>query len=94
MDKEATSGQMKDYKIFMAMIDRIGHDKRGTPLFKRDKYGNEILVPEEVETTSINSKTQETEVVKTTAQIKIIDDQTKDIPQIFAKWKQQEGIGW
>lgn len=94
MDKEATSGQMKDYKIFMAMIDRIGHDKRGTPLFKRDKYGNEILVPEEVETTSINSKTQETEVVKTTTQIKIIDDQTKDIPQIFVKWKQQEGIGW
>lgn len=54
IDKEEKSGQMKDYKIFMAMVDRIGHDRRGTPLFKRDKYGNEILVPEENEVVELD----------------------------------------
>ena len=43
-DKEEKSGRMVPYKIFMAMVERVGHDKRGNPLFKRDKEGNEILV--------------------------------------------------
>ena len=29
-DKEQKSGQMADYNIFMAVIDKVGHDKRGT----------------------------------------------------------------
>ena len=28
------------------------------------------------------------------AQTKIIDDQTKEIPAIFEKWKKVEGLGW
>jgi len=46
IDLEEKSRTMADYSIFMAMAERIGHDKRGNPIFKRDKYGNEILVPE------------------------------------------------
>lgn len=44
--KELATGQMADYNIFMAMVERIGHDKRGNPLFKRDIEGNEILAPD------------------------------------------------
>lgn len=45
-DAEEKSGTMADYNIFMAMVDKVGHDKRGNPIFKRDKEGNEILVPD------------------------------------------------
>ena len=45
-DQEEKSGNMADYNIFMAMVEKVGHDKRGNPLFKRDKEGNEILVPD------------------------------------------------
>ena len=45
-DAEEKSGKMADYNIFMAMVEKVGHDKRGNPLFKRDKEGNEILVPD------------------------------------------------
>ena len=94
IDKEEKSGQMKDYKIFMAMVDRIGHDRRGTTLFKRDKYGNEILVPEENEVVELDQISSGQKTVKIASQTKVIDDQTKDVPKIFAKWKKQEGIGW
>ena len=94
IDKEEKSGQMKDYKIFMAMVDRIGHDRRGTTLFKRDKYGNEILVPEENEVVELDQISSGQKTVKVASQTKVIDDQTKDVPKIFAKWKKQEGIGW
>ena len=33
-----------DYDIFMAMVEKIGHDKRGNTIYKRDNEGNEILV--------------------------------------------------
>ena len=94
IDKEEKSGQMKDYKIFMAMVDRIGHDRRGTTLFKRDKYGNEILVPEENEVVELDQISSGQKTIKVTSQTKVIDDQTKEVPKIFAKWKKQEGIGW
>ena len=33
-----------DYEIFMAQVEKVGHDKRGNPTFKRDADGREILV--------------------------------------------------
>ena len=47
IDKEQLSRQLKPYNIFMAMVEKVGHDKRGNTLFKRDEQGNEIWVPEE-----------------------------------------------
>ena len=87
IDAEEKSGQMADYNIFMAMIERIGHDKRGNPLFKRDKEGNEILVPDE--NSDVNDENGEG-----TQMVKVEDDQTRDVPAIFTEWKRQEGIAW
>ncbi len=33
-----------DYEIFMAQVERVGHDKRGNATFKRDDDGREILL--------------------------------------------------
>jgi len=46
MDEEARTRTMKNYNVFFAMVDKIGHDKRGNTIFKRDNGGNELLVPE------------------------------------------------
>ena len=90
IDREEKSGQMADYNIFMAMIDKIGHDRRGNPLFKRDKEGNEILVPDATfGDTADGDKTASLE-----RKIKLLDDQTVEVPRIFTAWKQKEGIKW
>lgn len=34
----------EDYEVFMAIVERVGHDKRGNPTYKRDADGNDILV--------------------------------------------------
>lgn len=91
---EQTTGQMVDYNIFMAIIDKIGHDKRGNTLFKRDLEGNEIIVPEKqnvyrIDETSAGDKTAQIEYRE-----KVIDDQTLLVPPIFNKWKISEGILW
>ncbi len=93
-DTEEKSGQMADYNIFMAMVEKIGHDKRGNPLFKRDKEGNEILVPDKNNVLVMGETGEGTRTVAHEQQVKVLDDQTPDVPAIFAEWKTQEGLSW
>lgn len=91
-DTEEKAGTMADYNIFMAMVEKVGHDKRGNPTFKRDKEGNEILIPD---TNSVFGETIEGDCAVSHQQVKKVeDDQTPDVPAIFAEWKKQEGLPW
>lgn len=91
MEEERT-GRMADYNIFMAMVEKVGHDKRGNPLFKRDAQGNEILVPDT--DTVMELEEGEERAVSHERKCKILDDQTIDVPAAFDRWKQKEGIVW
>ena len=93
-DKEEKSGIIADYNIFMTMVEKVGHDKRGNPLFVRDKDGNEILIPD-TNSVLVHATTSTGEhTVSHEQRVKVRDDQTVLIPAIFARWKQEEGIGW
>ena len=92
IDNEEKSGRMKDYAVFMAMVERVGHDKRGNPVFKRDVYGNEILVSE---TSNIPGPLAgEEKTVVTSSKVRVIDDQTILVPLQFQEWKKKEGVAW
>jgi len=43
LQKKLPNETFNDYEIFMAMVEKVGHDKRGNQIFKRDDDGNEIL---------------------------------------------------
>ncbi|MCI8306461.1 MAG: hypothetical protein HFH14_00290 [Lachnospiraceae bacterium] len=85
---------MADYNVFMAMVEKIGHDKRGNPTFKRDKEGNEILVPDINSVLPGIENGENDKIVAHEQKKKVEDDQTPDVSAIFAKWKKQEGIAW
>lgn len=93
-DVEEKSCTMSDYNIFMAMVDKIGHDKRGTPLFKRDKDGNEILVPDNDSVLVLGATSEGNRTVSREQKKKIEDDQTPEVPKIFTDWKRREGLSW
>jgi type I restriction enzyme M protein len=40
---EKTKNKDEDYEIFMAIAERVGHDKNGKIIFKMDKQGNYIV---------------------------------------------------
>ncbi len=93
-DMEEKSGVMADYNIFMAMVEKIGHDKRGNPLFKRDKEGNEILVSDTSSVASDTNMADSEEMISHEQKRKVEDDQTPDVSSIFTEWKMREGIAW
>jgi len=73
------------YNIFMTLVDKVGHDKRGADILKRDKNG-EILY---FSRTHINENGD----IETFEEPEL-DDQTVEVPAIFKRWKKQEGIQW
>lgn len=81
-----------NYNIFMAMVDKTGHDKRGNPIYKRDGEGNEILVPDEE--SEVEYMTENGATIAVRHKKKVPDDQTVEIPDLFREWKAQEGIAW
>ena len=91
---EQETGQMRDYNIFMSMVEHIGHDKRGNPIFKRDKEGNEILVPDVNNVLVLDSTSSGDTTVSMQQKKRCEDDQTPEVPVIFERWKKQEGIAW
>jgi len=93
ISRQERSGKMTDYPIFMAMIDRVGHDKRGNTIFKRDKHGNEILVPD-TEIIALGNTSDGTRTAKTESKKKVVDDQTQGVPKVFSKWREEEGVIW
>ena len=82
------------YNIFMAMVEKVGHDKRGNPTFKRDKEGNEILVPDTNSVLVLGTTGEGDRTVSHEQKRKVEDDQTPDVPAIFAEWKIKEGLAW
>jgi len=42
MNQESIAGKPKDYKIFMAIVKKVGKDRRANIIFKRDADGTEL----------------------------------------------------
>jgi len=85
---EEAAGKYRDYHVFMAVADHIGHDKRGNVTYVRDRAGNEIV--EEV-----NENTKEYEDGKPVyrsqrTQRKVVDDNTLQIAQAFRTWLSEQ----
>jgi len=91
---EQRSRTIRPYNIFMTMIEKVGHDRRGNTLFKRDEDGNEIWVPENSNVFEMGKIAEGTITYRTERKIRIIDDQSREVPSVFDQWKQQEGIVW
>ena len=69
----------EDYNVFMAIAEKVGKDRRGTPIYIRDEDGAEILF-EEVKNYIIKG-----EVRSRTEKVKRIDDDLPIISESFLK---------
>lgn len=82
---EMLSKKMRRYPVFIAMAEKIGHDKRGNTIYKRDEKGNEIIIKRKEKVKDEESgKIIEREI---DVQEKIVYDETSDIAKLFAEWK-------
>ena len=85
---ETAGGRLRDYQVFMALANHIGHDKRGNATYVRDERGNEIV--EAVEE-MLKEWTDGKPVYKRqNVQRKVTDDNTLQIAEAFRVWLSEQ----
>jgi type I restriction enzyme M protein len=72
------------YEVFMAIAEKVGHDRRGNPLFKRTPEGEEIAVEKEEEIVGLLGKEQYKEKRKVLKPV--VDDDLPSVTSSFEKW--------
>lgn len=84
VQREADSGRMNDYNVFMAVANHVGHDKRGNKTYVRDRKGNEVVeeTTERVKEYVDGVPTYKDQQVRR----KVQDDNTQQIAQAFRAW--------
>ena len=84
IELERAAGRKKDYEVFMALANHIGHDKRGNATFVRDEDGNEIVVSKEERVRDVHQGTPVYRAVEVKEKVK--DDNTQQIAEAFREW--------
>ena len=72
----------EDYDVFMAIVEKIGKDRRGVPIYVRDDDGAELLFPHTKKWLSYNENGKEI-VRSRNERIKHLAD---DLPKIAASY--------
>ncbi len=77
-----------DYPVFMAVAEKIGHDKRGAAIFKRDEQGREIVSEFSNVEESIDPITGKTVSYTTGTKDRVVDDDMPDVVKAFKEWQE------
>lgn len=80
---ESLSGEVTDYRIFMAIAKAVGKDRRGNITFVRDEHGREVVHRELYETFRKSTILDYLPIVEPSG--RIVDD---DLPHIARKYLQ------
>ena len=75
-----------DYPVFMAVTEKIGHDKRGNVIFRRTDSGEDFLVCRTEPIMEIDQDTGK-EVIRTVEVTdRLVDDELPEIADAYLEW--------
>ena len=93
--RELRQGGVSDYEIFMAQVHAIGHDKRGSTVYRRNEDGEELLFPATRNTVLQLDRAASGDVsVRSQPKQRERDDDTPRIAEEFLEWKAEAVLGW
>lgn len=81
----ASAGKL-EYPIFMAIAERVGHDKRGNTLWRRTETGEDVVVKRTETVTEIDPGTGEEVLVNVEVADRLVDDELPDVARAYLQW--------
>jgi type I restriction enzyme M protein len=87
-DSEVVDAQQSglDYPVFMAIAEKIGHDKRGNVLYRRTADGEDALVSHVEPLTEIDQETGVEVLREITVTERQIDDELPEVATAYLRW--------
>jgi type I restriction enzyme M protein len=88
VERQLAQDSAEDYDVFMAIAEKLGKDRRGVPIYRRDDDGAELLF--DIETKYlIRKKEGEIEVKIRHEKTKLIDDDLPSITESYLNLKKE-----
>lgn len=78
----------EDYDVFMAIVEKVGKDRRGEPIYKRDEDGAELLFTNVKRWLSKDDNGNDV-VRSRTERVKRLDDDLPEVAKAYAKFKEE-----
>ena len=76
------------YPVFMAVAEKIGHDKRRNPLFRRQADGKDVLAVRVERTAVVDAATGEEKLIDVEIRERVRDDELPDVAAAFRGWQE------
>lgn len=80
-----------DYDVFMAIVEKVGKDRRGVPIYKKDDDGAELLF-EHVKKWLSQTENGHEIVRSRRERVKHIDDDLPDVSNAYKAFKEERGL--
>ncbi len=74
------------YPMFMAVTDKIGHDKRGNTVYRRLPNGADMLIERRDSIIHVDTKTGEHREEERIIRERVIDDELPEVADAFREW--------
>lgn len=78
----------EDYEVFMAIVEKVGKDRRGVPIYERDDDGAELLFNHTKQTLTIEENGRE-RLLQRKERIKHLDDDLPKVTEAYRKFKEE-----
>jgi type I restriction enzyme M protein len=85
-EKELATKQQLDYPIFMAIAERIGHDKRGSTVFRRTPDGDDLVVVRHDSVDFIDAETGQHRTREVELRERVVDDELPEVAVEYREW--------
>ncbi len=82
----AGAGGALEYPVFMAVTERVGHDKRGKVIYRRTETGDDVLVTRLETISEIDQSTGEEVLTSIEVKERQIDDELPDVATAYLRW--------
>lgn len=88
--RQARAGKI-DYPVFMAVAEKIGQDKRGNTIYRRNEKGEEILAVRKETITDIDPATGKEILREIEMKEPLVDDELPEIATEYRRWVSGNG---
>jgi type I restriction enzyme M protein len=83
-------GKQKAYDVFMAIAEKLGKDRRGTPIYERDEDGAEIITEKTVSYLQTDAKTGNKVLKERREKTPNLDDDLPKIGEAYHRFRRSE----
>lgn len=87
IELERAAGKKRDYQVFMALANHVGHDKRGNTTYVRDETGADVIETIKERIREVRDGVPVFREIESAR--KIQDDNTEEIAHHFREWRVQ-----